>query len=82
MTITCKHKNTKGFDLELLYHSYVEICTDCGASRSVWEQGESDWNYIPIYIDTVAAIDKLNKLKRELEDYYLDKLTTVYKLKG
>jgi hypothetical protein len=51
----CKHKKTT-------FHYYcnecIEECLCCGLSRSVWEQGESDW--LPVDID--EAIE-------EMEDY-------------
>lgn len=37
----CEHKNKNGMDWP--DGGYVEVCKDCGKSRHIWEQGESDW---------------------------------------
>ena len=37
----CKHKNRKVMDWP--DGSFVEVCNDCGMSRNLWEQGQSDW---------------------------------------
>ena len=41
----------------------IEICIDCGMSRYLWEQGESDW----VMVDTETA-------RAELETYFSNKL--------
>jgi hypothetical protein len=58
---TCNHKKTQ-------YHNYaqtecIEECLCCGFSRSVWEQGESDW--LPVDID--KAIEDMEDFLRGLK---------------
>ncbi len=76
--MSCNHKRTKGFSIPQLYIDFAEVCLDCGRSRSVWEQGESDWMEVTLYIDLVILIDNLTSLKKEFEDLGLDKLTTKF----
>jgi hypothetical protein len=38
----CDHKNTHPVT-DIPMTDEIEVCNDCGMSRSIWEQGESDW---------------------------------------
>ena len=42
----CKHKNSNFIDWP--DGGGVEVCKDCGMSRYIWEQGESDWIRIDV----------------------------------
>lgn len=41
----CEHKNTYSYHNKEI-GTDIEACKDCGMSRSVWEQGKSDWRMI------------------------------------
>lgn len=43
----CRHENTHDENI-LEWGTFVEVCDDCGMSRSVWEQGESDWQRVDV----------------------------------
>lgn len=44
---TCDHKNTYTDRIEPTATN-IEVCKDCGMSRSTWEQGSSGWQMIDI----------------------------------
>lgn len=54
----CKHENL--FHEELADGSWIEICEDCGMSRSIWEWGESDW--------VMVDLDQIRKNAQKLAD--------------
>ena len=43
---------------ELENGEWIEICNDCGMSRSVWENGDSGW--------MMVDLDEVRRLNREL----------------
>jgi len=57
----CNHENKRGLDW--FDGGYVEICKDCGMSRHLWEQGESDW----IMVDFASDLNKEIKARLEAE---------------
>jgi hypothetical protein len=52
----CEHKNIHNEDWP---DGGIEICNDCGMSRSIWEQGASDW----------FMIKDIPKARIELQEY-------------
>ena len=52
--MVCEHKNTHNVEFSL---TDIEVCDDCGLSRSVWEQGCSEW----VSVDIEAIRDEVEK---------------------
>ncbi len=69
MKIKCKHENTKGFETESFFMTSVEICLDCGMSRSVWEGGESEWV-------ATELLEDAKYIKKSI-DVFIDELSNV-----
>ena len=68
--MNCEHKNTIHFHVSKFCVD-VEMCTDCGMSRSEWEQGGSQWivNHagLAVFIQQQAAeLDEAKKVETEL----------------
>lgn len=61
--MACQHDNKRSEEWPC--GSYIEVCNDCGMSRNIWEQGESEWIFIKPKI--------IEKSRKELQTL-LDKI--------
>ncbi len=71
----CEHKNIINGELEGL--TEFELCIDCGMSRSVWEQGESNW----IYNEDACKNTAQQWRKLQAETDKLKRLLAAYQIK-
>lgn len=62
----CEHKDKSGMDWP--DGGYVEICKDCGKSRHIWEQGQSDW----IVVGDIEASKKELEIAMDISEIKLD----------
>ena len=62
----CEHKNTKGFSTTSFQHTDIEVCLDCGCSRSVSEQVHSDWMVVDLGKNAIDIKTDIERFLSEL----------------
>ena len=68
MAIVCEHKKTMNINANMAtFDTDIEVCLDCGASRSMWEQGQSEWQIIPLLANALEMKKAAEEIIKQLE---------------